>query len=185
MLNLYVSIIRPIVEKEQSVDFSNIDLGLPTSSGRTSKFESKPVDELTYELDKADQEFKFKAANPGYKRKFSSDQSDEPREELKIKKEARAQPKWRSIEENSGFTEIKEEATVPEEKVPEQEPPPRDDCIEHCDYKLDSLPVVKTELVPEKVVTLNSSSKKQKVVGFKKRKTDPSSQNLRERKLDD
>jgi len=185
---------KPVVIEEQ-VSFVGIDLGLPVSSGGTSKFESMSVEQLTNELDKADAEFKSKAHFQQAKL-FTQPQHESSKLEAAEYQHVpepvparpqKPQPKWRSIEETGGFREVKEEPEYTEEmtshneqstelivevkeEIPENIPPP---------------PIIEKPIIEEKIVTLGSSNKKSKAVAFKKRKIDPSQQRFKERKLDD
>lgn len=185
-----------LVEKVTEVevaDFSNVDLGLPTSSGRTSKFVSKTVDELTYELDKADREFKFKAMNPGanaVKRKQAEQEEIETRTQESDEVDVKPKGRWRSIAESGGLSEVTEdEPDIPVQTVKVFEHADikdevKEELLEHGETQVAEVFVeAKKEPIAEKIVSLNLSNKKQKVIGFKKRSKNES--NFKERCADD
>jgi len=169
-------------DSEETFDFSNVDLGLPTSSGRTSKFVKKSIDELTYELDKADKEFKFKAMNPGassYKRKQEELDDNGTRVQELEQIDVKPKGRWKSIDEYAEITEDKPDIPIQTVKVFEHEEIKK----ELTEVSVESNETQLQEPVSEKIVSLNMSNKKQKTIGFKKRtKTDS---NFKERCADD
>lgn len=188
-----------IVEEVVEYTFESVNLGLPTSSGFTSKFNPLSITELTTELDKADVEFKSKGINsirPTQKiqnKGSISTASEFSTQNNQIK--TNPENKWKAVTENSGFKEVNgdeetneilESISYTEDRQVKVEPSEETNIeIEPTENQVNSDTVVnvKKERITEKVVTLGSSNRKQKNISFKKRKTDSS--NFRERQNDD
>lgn len=182
------SIVQPKVV--EPLEVINVDLQLPKSSGRTNKFEALSLDQLQYELRKADVEFRNKgnlsanmnAAKVEGKMNTKPQVVNAPaRHQIKIPE----QSKWKAVTESNGFREEAEERCSPKPEIKIEAAEPIGEYKEVESIQPPYVTEVKKESVTEKIVTLNSSSKKKKIVAFKKRKTDSTQQNLRERKSND
>lgn len=184
---------------EKPIVYENVDLQLPSSSGRTSKFEAMSVEQLQFELQKADHEFRNKVnyTQTVKETKISesvSQESEDTKQSIRHHnnntENKSSESKWKPVSANSGFVKVKEESIDLYENSEYLQPSIKEPSIndENIQVKQEELlpkEIIKKELVEEKIVSLNSSSKKHKVVGFKKRKTDSAHQNLRERRTDD
>ena len=160
------SFCRPVVETIKT--FEKIDLQLPSTSNRslTNKFELLSAEELQTELQKPNSEIKNEYTTP--------------KESVAQVKKVVAQ-KWNPIGQL-------DEETFPEPELPAEIPTLeiQPEFIKQESHEeinvVPIIPAIKSEPIVEKIVTLGTSSKKQKTVAFKKRKNDP---NLRERHNDD
>lgn len=157
-----------------------------------------PVEQLQYELQKADHEFRNKGAATGQSitnapvqaRAAKADGSGTGRvQQAQASFVSRPVSKWKVVTESSGFREVEEpgDVAVKTEPIKEEcfEPEPEIPLPQEPETKWETAQVeVKKEHVEEKVVTLNSSGKsKNKVISFKKRKND--SANFKARTNDD
>ncbi len=161
---------------------------LPTSTRVASKFSQMSVEQLQYELQKADREFRSK----GQAVQAPTTAQIAARTDVAVSRSqsssgSKPVSKWKVVTENSGFreeepeqdqvakTEVKEEFFNAEESEAEIPEEPKSESTVEAE--------VKKEVVEEKVVTLSSSSKRNKVVSFKKR--EKASANFKERSKDD
>lgn len=178
------------IEIEPITEF--VDLQLPTSQRVSSKFGQMSVEQLQYELQKADNEFRNKGAVT-VTTSAQVQAYDDPKrfEQSQTSFVSKPAPKWKVVTENSGFRDVeiegetvksepvKEEYVEPEVEIPLPQEPEAEACREST-----ASVEVKKEHIEEKVVTLSSSSKsKNKVISFKKRKND--SANFKARSKDD
>lgn len=152
------------------------------------------VEQLQYELQKADHEFRNKGAATGQSMTNASVQAQVAKADgpgqAQASSVSKPVSKWKVVTESSGFREVEEpgDLAVKTEPIKEEcfEPEPEISLPQEPEAQWETAQVVevKKEHVEEKVVTLNSSGKsKNKVISFKKRKND--SANFKVRSKDD